>query len=230
MTNKHDVEDGVDVQPPNQGRRRFLKGAGIAGAGAALADKLIVKDTAAAATESTGAGVAAGASASLVLQINDERRTLTVEPRTTLLSALRDHIDAPLTGTKQVCNVGTCGACTVLLDGKPVYSCLVLAVDATGRRITTVEGLGEPARMNPVQAAFVEHDATMCGFCTSGFVTTITAHLKSNPNSTLDQIREACKGNFCRCGTYPKVFEAALAVVQGNKRAALATVTESEVA
>jgi aerobic-type carbon monoxide dehydrogenase small subunit (CoxS/CutS family) len=164
------------------------------------------------------------------LQINNERRTVPVEPRTTLLVALRDHIEPPLTGTKQVCNVGTCGACTVLLDGSPVYSCLVLAVDAAGKRITTVEGLGEPGRMNAVQAAFVEHDATMCGFCTPGFINTITAHLKKNPDSTLDEVREACKGNFCRCGTYPKVFEAALAVAQANRRATLEGGTESEVA
>jgi aerobic-type carbon monoxide dehydrogenase small subunit (CoxS/CutS family) len=118
----------------------------------------------------------------------------------------------------------------VLLDGSPVYSCLVLAVDGVGKRITTVEGLGEPARMNPVQAAFVEHDATMCGFCTPGFINTITAHLKKNPDSTLDEVREACKGNFCRCGTYPKVFEAALAVAQANRRATLEGGTESEVA
>lgn len=230
MTYKHDGDEGVEVQPPDQGRRRFLKGAGIAGAGAALADKILARDTADVAAESAEAKFATGASAPLALQINGERRTVAVEPRTTLLSALRDHIDPPLTGTKQVCNVGTCGACTVLLDGNPAYSCLVLAVDAAGRRITTVEGLGAPERMNPVQAAFVEHDATMCGFCTPGFVTTITAHLKKNPNSTLDGVREACKGNFCRCGTYPKVFEAALAVVSGNKRAASTGEAEGEVA
>ena len=118
----------------------------------------------------------------------------------------------------------------MLLEGSPVYSCLMLAVDAVGKRITTVEGLGEPARMNPVQAAFVEHDATMCGFCTPGFINTITAHLKKKPNSTLDEVREACKGNFCRCGTYPKVFEAALAVAKGTKRAAFEGEAKSEVA
>lgn len=228
MTHRHDSDEDVDVLPPNQGRRQFLKGAGLAGAGAAVADKILVKDTAAA--ETAAAKVAAGASAPLALQINNEKRTVSVEPRTTLLVALRDHIEPPLTGTKQVCNVGTCGACTVLLDGSPVYSCLMLAVDGVGKRITTVEGLGEPTRMNPVQAAFVEHDATMCGFCTPGFVTTITAHLKKNPASTLDEVREACKGNFCRCGTYPKVFEAALAVATGAKRAASTGEAESEVA
>jgi aerobic-type carbon monoxide dehydrogenase small subunit (CoxS/CutS family) len=110
--------------------------------------------------------------------------------------------------------MGTCGGCTVLLDGKPAYSCMVFAVDAVNRKITTVEGLGTPEKPNAVQAAFVEHDALMCGFCTPGFVTTISAYLKKNPNPTLAEVREACKGNFCRCGTYPRVFEAALAAAK----------------
>jgi len=137
--------------------------------------------------------------------------------KTTLLNALRNHLEPAVTGPKLVCDMGTCGACTVLLDGKPVYSCLVLAVDTAGKKITTVEGLGSPDKPNPVQTAFVEHDALMCGFCTPGFVTTISAYLKKNPNPSLAEVREACKGNFCRCGTYPKVFEAALAAAKGSK-------------
>jgi aerobic-type carbon monoxide dehydrogenase small subunit (CoxS/CutS family) len=103
-----------------------------------------------------------------------------------------------------------------LLDGKPVYSCLVLAVDATNKKITTVEGLGTPENPNAVQTAFVDSDALMCGFCTPGFVTTISAYLKKNANPTLAEVREACKGNFCRCGTYPRVFEAALAAAKNG--------------
>src|SRR5213075_1564038 len=140
----------------------------------------------------------------LTLSINEQQRLVTVEPRTTLLSALRDHLDPPITGPKLVCNEATCGACTVLLDGKPVYGCSVLAVDAVGKKVTTVEGLGTPEKMNAVQSAFVEHDGMMCGFCTPGFITTISAYLKKHPNPSLDQVREACKGNFCRCGTYPR--------------------------
>jgi aerobic-type carbon monoxide dehydrogenase small subunit (CoxS/CutS family) len=113
--------------------------------------------------------------------------------------------------------MGTCGACTVLIDDKPVYSCLVLAVDAANKKITTAEGLGTPEKPNAVQAAFVEHDALMCGFCTPGFVTTISAYLKKNPNPSLAEVKEACKGNFCRCGTYPRVFEAALAAAKGSQ-------------
>jgi aerobic-type carbon monoxide dehydrogenase small subunit (CoxS/CutS family) len=103
----------------------------------------------------------------------------------------------------------------VLLEGKPIYSCLVLAVDAVGKSITTVEGLGTPEKMSVVQSAMVEKDGLMCGFCTPGFVTTLSALMKNNPDPTLTEVREACKGNFCRCGTYPKVFEAALAAAKG---------------
>jgi aerobic-type carbon monoxide dehydrogenase small subunit (CoxS/CutS family) len=132
---------------------------------------------------------------------------------------MRDRLDPGVTGPKLVCDVGTCGACTVLMDGKPVYSCLVLAVDAVGKKLTTVEGLGTPENLNEVQKAFVEHDGLMCGFCTPGFVTTISAYLKKNSTPTLDQVREACKGNFCRCGTYPRVFEAALAAAKAGATA-----------
>ena len=197
------------------GRRRFLKGVGIAGAGAAIADHLLLKNGAepVAADAGTGADATDG-TLSVVLDINGQRRSVKVEPRTTLLSAMRHHLDPPLTGPKLVCDMGTCGACTVLSDGRPVYSCLVLAVDAVGRKLTTVEGLGSPDNLSNVQTAFVEHDALMCGFCTPGFVTTISAYLKKNPNPTLEEVREACKGNFCRCGTYPRVFEAALAAAK----------------
>src|SRR5207245_10860508 len=108
----------------------------------------------------------------VTLYINNHKRSVAVEPRTTLLSAIRDRLEPALTGSKLVCDLGTCGACTVIMDGKPVYSCLVLAVDAVGKKLTTVEGLGSPDNMNEVQKAFVEHDALMCGFCTPGLVTT----------------------------------------------------------
>jgi len=196
------------------GRRKFLKGVGIAGAGAAIADHLWVEGKAeeAQATPATLKGTV-----KVVLDVNGQKRETQVEPRTTLLNALRNQLEPAVTGPKLVCDMGTCGACTVLLDGKPVYSCLVLAVDATNKKITTVEGLGTPEKPNAVQSAFVEYDASMCGFCTPGFVTTISAYLKKNPNPSLAEVREACKGNFCRCGTYPKVFEAALAAAQQNR-------------
>jgi xanthine dehydrogenase YagT iron-sulfur-binding subunit len=198
-------------------RRRFLKGVGIAGAGAAFADKLLIETAGRAAQTANNSKVLAG-SVAVSLEINGQKRTVQIEPRTTLLSTMRNHLDPAVTGPKLVCDMGTCGACTVLLDGKPVYSCLVLAVDAVGKKITTVEGLGSPEQLNAVQAAFVEHDGLMCGFCTPGFVTTICAYLKKNPNPNLAEVREACKGNFCRCGTYPRVFEAALAAAKAGAK------------
>ena len=196
------------------GRRKFLKGVGIAGAGAAIADHLWVEAEAA---ETTATPESLSGTVKVVLDVNGQKREAQVEPRTTLLNALRNHVDPAVTGPKLVCDVGTCGACTVLLDDKPIYSCLVLAVAATNKKITTVEGLGTPENPNAVQAAFVENDALMCGFCTPGFVTTISAYLKKNPNPSLAEVREACKGNFCRCGTYPRVFEAALAAAKGSQ-------------
>lgn len=193
-------------------RRSFLKGVGIAGAGAAVADKLWI-EVEANETQPAGPRPLAG-TVPITLDINGAKRTVQVEPRTTLLSTLRDRLEPAVTGPKLVCDMGTCGACTVLLDGKPVYSCLVLSVDAVGKQITTVEGLGTPDKPNAVQSAFVEKDALMCGFCTPGFVTTISAYLKKNSNPTPAEVREACKGNFCRCGTYPRVFEAALAAAR----------------
>jgi len=213
MTDKHDEQ----TAPSDPSRRRFLKGVGIVGAGAAIADRLFE-------TESKGERAAippgdapVSGPVEVALQVNGERRTVQVEPRTTLLNALRNNLDPPVTGPKLVCDMGTCGACTVLLDDKPAYACLVLAVDAVGKKITTVEGLGTPERMNAVQAAFVQEDALMCGFCTPGFVTTLSAYLKQNPKPTLEQVRAACQGNFCRCGTYPRVFEAALKAVTSDK-------------
>jgi xanthine dehydrogenase YagT iron-sulfur-binding subunit len=213
------MDDSDKVDPKiershDPSRRRFLKGVGIVGAGAAVADKLWI-ETDVQAEERSDESVLVG-NVTVVLEVNGLKRKAQVEPRTTLLNALRNHLDPPVTGPKLVCDMGTCGACTVLLDEKPVYSCLVLAVDAVGKRITTVEGLGSPETLNSVQSAFVDNDALMCGFCTPGFVTTISAYLKKNSNPTLAEIREACKGNFCRCGTYPRVFEAALAAAKNR--------------
>jgi aerobic-type carbon monoxide dehydrogenase small subunit (CoxS/CutS family) len=209
MADTHDDKELKNGAPADPGRRRFLKGVGIVGAGAALADQLLLHADAEPQAATAAQDGAPGAM-KITLQVNGQKREVSVEPRTTLLSALRNHMDPPVTGPKLVCDQGTCGACTVILNDRPVCSCLVLAVDVVNKKITTVEGLGTPGSLNPVQTAFVEKDGMMCGFCTPGFVTSISAYLKRNPNPTLNQIREACKGNFCRCGTYPKVFEAAL--------------------
>jgi xanthine dehydrogenase YagT iron-sulfur-binding subunit len=197
-------------------RRTFLKGVGVA----AVSTEAMLARAAGAADASPAAdalNTVLEGSLKLTLNINDQQRQVSVEPRTTLLSALRDHLDPPITGPKLVCNEATCGACTVLLNGKPVYGCSVLAIDAVGKKVTTVEGLGTPDKMNAVQAAFVEKDAMMCGFCTPGFVTTLSALLAANPNPNEQQVREACRGNFCRCGTYPHVFAAAQAAAKSAK-------------
>lgn len=215
------MSDEQEPKKPGAGhdpsRRRFLKGVGVAGAGAALVDHIIAADAEGKGKKTIVAGEPVNGNVDVVLDVNGAKRSVTVEPRTTLLNALRNNLEPAVTGPKLVCDMGTCGACTVLMDGKTVYSCLVLAVDAVGRKLTTVEGFGTPEKLSAVQAAFVEHDGLMCGFCTPGFVTTVSAYLKKNPNPTLDEVREACKGNFCRCGTYPRVFEAALAAAKAPR-------------
>ena len=194
-------------------RRGFLKQAGAVGAATALAPLGLGDRPAAEAAEDRddGKAILQRGKINLTLNVNKKMRKVTVEPRTTLLATLRDHMQPPLTGTKIVCDRGQCGACTVVLDSHTVYSCMVLAADAVGKSITTVEGLApDPERLTPVQAAFVEHDALQCGFCTPGFVMSVTSLLAHNPNPTEADVRQACSGNVCRCGTYPRVFEAAL--------------------
>jgi xanthine dehydrogenase YagT iron-sulfur-binding subunit len=181
-------------------RRSFLKGAGGVAAGGGLA--------AAAEGQEQQVEVLSGP-LEIELIVNDVRKKVTVEPRTTLLNALRNHLEPALTGTKLVCDHGTCGACTVHLDGAPVYSCMQLAVDAVGRRVKTVEGLAKTGELTPVQRAFVEKDALMCGFCTPGFLMSVSACLERDPTASDEQIKRACSGNLCRCGTYPHIFEAA---------------------
>ncbi len=143
------------------------------------------------------------------LRINGKGHDLNLAPRTTLLDALRDRLD--LTGAKRVCDRGTCGACTVILNGKAVYACSLLAIDVQHRPILTVEALGRSEELHPLQAAFVEHDAQQCGFCTPGFVMAAKALLDHNPAPTLEEVHHGLSGNFCRCGTYAGLRQAVLA-------------------
>lgn len=152
------------------------------------------------------------------LSINGAKQKLKVEPRTTLLDALRNRATPPLTGSKLVCDRGNCGACSMIVGGKLVYGCLQLAVDARGKDVRTVEGLQQGDELSAVQRAFCEKDASMCGFCTPGFVMAITHCLENHPKADLERIKAACAGNLCRCGTQPHVFEAALSVVQGGAK------------
>ncbi len=200
---------------PGLSRRGFLKGVGAVGVGAVLADRSVLKAAEEPAAPAADNKVVSG-TVTITLNINGKDRKVSVEPRTTLLNALRNNLEPGLTGPKLVCDMGTCGACTVLLNDKPVYGCMDLAIDGVGKGITTVEGIGTPENLSPVQAAFGEKDAMMCGYCTDGFVTSITGLLKANPNPTEQEVREACKGNFCRCGTYPRIFQAALAAAKAR--------------
>ena len=212
-------EERPEKTPPEMppvSRRQFLKGVGVVGAATALGAGLIERGETAEspARDDSHAAVQRG-TITLTLNVNGRKRTAQVEPRTTLLNALRNHLDPAVTGPKLVCDRGACGACTVEMDGKTVYACMTLAADAVGKTITTVEGLSpDEEHLHPVQAAFVKHDALMCGFCTPGFVMSLTNYLDKNPHATPAEVRNACAGNTCRCGTYPKIFEAAVDAAQ----------------
>lgn len=190
MSDKTNAPDVLSVS-----RRGFLKGFGAGTAATSLLSPLSLREA-----EAAERGAIGPNEVPVTLLVNGQNRSLNVEPRVTLLDALRNRLD--VTGPKKVCDRGTCGACTVLLDDKPVYACSILALEAEGRKITTVEGLGTPERMNAVQEAFVKHDAQQCGFCTPGFVTAATAFVRSHPNATVEQVRAGLGGNLCRCGTY----------------------------
>ncbi len=189
-------------------RRALLKGAGAAGAAAALAGSV---EALAQETDGGGAGgaVAGPGPVRMTLSVNGKARKIVAPPRRTLLDVLRSDLD--LTGAKKACDRGTCGACTIWLDGKPVYACMVLAIEAIGHEITTIEGLGTPDALHPVQAAFGKHDALQCGFCTPGFVMT-TAWAVEKHGKRLDRqlVMAETSGNLCRCGTYSHVIAAAL--------------------
>ena len=146
----------------------------------------------------------------LTLQINGEECEFLAESRTTLAEALRNHLG--LTGTKEACSCGTCGSCTVLLDGKAVKSCLILAVQAGGHEITTIEGLAQNGRLHPLQQAFIDKGAVQCGYCTPGMILSAKALLDENPRPTEEEVRAAIAGNICRCTGYVKIVEAILSV------------------
>ena len=190
-------------------RRGFLKSAGVISAGAAGLEVLHGVSVAEEQARVVGPG-----KIPLKLDINGQLHNLSVEPRATLAETLRDELH--LTGTKVVCDRGSCSACTVVLDKTPVCSCMTLAVDVGNRKITTIEGLAQGDNLHVVQAAFIAHDALQCGFCTSGMVMSCAALLERNPHPTLDDVKTAISGNICRCGTYPKVFDAALAASESR--------------
>jgi xanthine dehydrogenase YagT iron-sulfur-binding subunit len=183
-------------------RRDFIKSTGVGGLAAGLVGQAELR-------AEQGVREAGPGAVPIQLTINGRPHELTVEPRVTLLDAVRNRLE--ITGVKRVCDRGTCGACTMMLDGRTVYACSILAIEAQGREIRTVESLGTESALHPVEEAFCEHDALMCGFCTPGFVMATTALLERDPSPSPDAVRHALDGNICRCGTYTKVIEAALA-------------------
>jgi xanthine dehydrogenase YagT iron-sulfur-binding subunit len=184
-------------------RRSFIKTFGTSAAVAASAQvDAVAKEL----EKANGEKLIGPDAVPVTLQVNGKPIQVRVEPRVTLLEALRDY--ANVTGAKEVCDRATCGACTVLLDDKPVYACSMLAIEAQGRAITTVEGLAPDGKLSRVQEAFVDQDALMCGYCTPGFIMSVTGLLKQNPHPTAAEVKHACSGNLCRCGTYPRVMQA----------------------
>jgi len=201
-----------DPRKPEQidrGRRQFLKATGMAPVVATVAG-------AAVAEAQSGAAIVGPGEVPIELTVNGKRVALRVEPRVTLLNALRNRAD--LTGNKRGCDRGVCGACTMIIDGKTAYSCSTLAIEAVGRQIRTVDGLADGSRLHPVQQAFCDRDALMCGFCTPGFVMATVALLEKNPKPTVEQIKKGLDGNICRCGTFVRIQEAAM-VASGQRLA-----------
>ncbi len=196
---------GEALAPHPVSRRTFLKTFGTtAVTAAALGADNVAKGLAQANAErSLGPGAVP-----VTLTVNGEKKTFSLEPRMTLLEALRAN--AGLTGAKEACDRATCGACTVLLNDTPVYACSMLAIEAQGADITTIEGLGTNGKPTTLQQAFVDKDGLQCGYCSPGMVMVLTALLRKNPKPTEAEVKRAVAGNLCRCGSYPRIFAAAL--------------------
>lgn len=189
-------------------RRGFLTGSGLAAAAAGLAPA----EQTAEAVQAAGAIAFGPGPVRLEWTVNGRRVTAQIEPRVTLLDALRNYLD--VTGCKRVCDRGTCGACTVMVDGRPVYACTMLAIEARGKEIRTAESLASGERLDPVPEAFVRCDAQQCGFCTPGFVVALRAALDRNPKASAAELEAAVAGNICRCGTYEQMRQAIAQLVQ----------------
>jgi aerobic-type carbon monoxide dehydrogenase small subunit (CoxS/CutS family) len=205
----------------NQGgvsRRRFLQGAGGAAAATSVLATLPQLATAQESAEPavrSGLKKFAASGGNISLEINGRPTQLTVTPETTLLRAVRESLN--LTGAKEVCDRGACGACTMLVDGRSINSCMLLAVDAIGKKITTVEGLAGDGQLDPVQRAFVENDACQCGYCIPGFVVRSRALLDETPEPSRNEIKAGLCGNICRCAAYVRIFAAVEAAAKGGQ-------------
>lgn len=211
------LNNPVTAGPERNGitRRGFLKGAGLTAAGTALLEGVHAFSSEATPAENHGVTVVGPGPTPIKLHVNGKEHGIEIEPRTTLAEALRNQLG--MTGTKVICDRGSCSGCTVWLDKIPVNSCMTLAVDAVGHQVTTIEGISANGSLHPLQAAFVKHDALQCGFCTPGMVMSCAALLENNPHPTEKDVRRAIAGNLCRCGTYPRIFSATLEVAGSSK-------------
>ncbi len=193
----------------NTSRRDFLKTAGVSSLAASIVGVEVEAQTA-------GPRAVGPGEVPVQLMVNGKRVDLRIEPRVTLLNALRNSAD--ITGNKRGCDRGACGACTMIVDGRAIYACSTLAIESQGKQIRTVDGLANGDRLHPVQQAFYDHDALMCGFCTPGFIMASVALLEKHPNPTPEQLRRGLDGNICRCGTFTRIREA-VSTVKGVARA-----------
>jgi len=189
-------------------RRSFVKTVGASAAAASLSAAAEARALAAGGRQPDGPTLQGPAPVEITLTINGKPTQLKVEPASTLLEVLRVHMN--LTGSKEICDRGACGGCSVLIDGKLMNSCMTLALDAVGAQVTTIEGLAKGDKLDPVQESFIRHDALQCGYCTPGLVMACRALLNETPKPTLEQIKHGLSGNICRCGTYTNIFNAAL--------------------
>jgi xanthine dehydrogenase YagT iron-sulfur-binding subunit len=203
MAKKDDSSDGLKFN-----RRNFLRTTGVVG----LAETIPMPVEAQ--NQSAPAAVGPG-DVPVRLNVNGRQIDLMIEPRVTLLDALR--MRANLTGNKRGCDRGACGACTMIVDGRAVYSCSTLAIEVQGKQIRNVDGLANGDQLHPIQQAFCDKDALMCGFCTPGFIMASVALLEKNPNPTPEQIKKGLDGNICRCGTFSRIFEAVSSVKGGQR-------------
>ena len=198
MAPKDDKSDSIGVS-----RRNFLKSTGVVGLAASVVGGREAE-------AQTGPRAVGPGEVPVRLTVNGKTVDLMIEPRVTLLDALRMRAD--MTGNKRGCDRGACGACTMIVDGRSVYSCSTLAIEVQGKQIRNVDGLATGTTLHPVQQAFCDHDALMCGFCTPGFVMASVALLEKNPTPTPEQVRKGLDGNVCRCGTFSRIFEAVSSV------------------
>ncbi len=210
MEKERDVSTAGEEQESGKlrvSRRSFLKGVGVSTAAAAIGSAVVPELEA-----ETAALVKGVREATIVTEINGKKYRLAVKSHWTLLDVLRREIG--MTGTKMTCDRSSCGACTVIMDGKAVYACSQLAIAADNRKITTIEALSDGDTLHPIQAAFVREDAYQCGFCTPGQIMSTKALLDANPRASVAEIKEALSGNICRCSAYPKITKAVLSLAQ----------------